>query len=105
MFGAGGLVVAAVAGDFQANNGDVLLEVARAGRGIVYQPTFILGDDIRAGTLVALPLDQPPMELDGVFAVYPGGRRPLAKVRALVDHLAGAIHPEPKWDRGLDLAK
>ena len=103
-FGAGGSVVAAVAGDFQANNGDVLLEAARAHRGIIYQPTFIVGDDVRGGKLVALRLDQPPMELDGVFAVYPGGRRPLAKVRALVDHLAAAFSPEPHWDRGLDFA-
>ncbi|MGU3540385.1 LysR family transcriptional regulator [Methylobacterium sp. A54F] len=99
-FGPGGLV-AAVAGDFQANNGDVLLEAARAGRGIIYQPTFIIGDDLRAGRLVALSLDHPPMELDGVFAVYPGSRRPLAKVRALVDHLAAAFGPEPHWDRDL----
>ena len=101
-FGAGGSVVAAVAGDFRANNGDVLLEAARAGRGIIYQPTFIIGDDLRDGRLVALALDQPPIELDGVFAVYPGGRRPLAKVRALVDHLAAMLGPEPHWDRGLD---
>lgn len=100
-FGAGGSVVAAVAGDFRANNGDVLLEAARAGRGIIYQPTFIIGDDLRTGRHVAVHLDHPPMELDGVFVVYPGGRRPLAKVRALIEHLAAAFGPVPPWDSGL----
>ncbi|KAB0679017.1 LysR family transcriptional regulator [Aureimonas leprariae] len=103
LFAADGSIAAPVAGTFYANNGDVLLQAARAGRGIIYQPTFIIGDDIRAGKLVPLPLDQPPFELDGVFAVYPGGRRPLAKVRALVDHLAATFGPEPHWDRDLGL--
>jgi len=37
-----------------ANNGDVLLEAAIAGHGVVSLPTFILGDAVREGRLVVL---------------------------------------------------
>jgi DNA-binding transcriptional LysR family regulator len=44
-------------------------------------------------------LDQPPLELPGVFAVYAGSRRPPAKVRAFIDFLLGRFGAEPYWDR------
>ena len=71
----------------QANNGDALLAAALAGQGLIYEPTFVVGDAIRSGQLVAVSLDYPPIELPGVFAAYPGNRRPAAKVRAFVDFL------------------
>ena len=37
-----------VAGNLHANNGDALLAAALAGQGIIYQPTFIVADDLRA---------------------------------------------------------
>ncbi|MFC5087258.1 LysR substrate-binding domain-containing protein [Microvirga arabica] len=80
-----GSVTVPIRGNFQASNGDALVAAALAGQGLVYEPTFLLGDDIRAGRLVALTLDQPPMELPGVFAVYASNRRPPAKVRAFID--------------------
>src|SRR4051794_13548933 len=87
-FGAANEVTVPIGPRLVANNGDALRAAALAGLGLIYQPTFILGDAVRAGTLVPISLDQPPSELAGVFAVFPSGRNPPAKVRAFVDFLA-----------------
>lgn len=101
LFGVDGSVVVPIRGNLQANNGDALVAAALAGQGLVYEPTFLLGDDIRAGRLVALTLDQPAIELPGVFAVYAGNRRPPAKVRAFIDFLVQRFGPVAPWDRDL----
>jgi DNA-binding transcriptional LysR family regulator len=98
VFGAGGETGIPVSGNLRANNGDALRAAAIAGQGLIYQPTFIVADDLRAGTLVALSLDQPTQELGGVYAVYLPERNPAAKVRALIDFLAGRFAPEPPWE-------
>ncbi|WP_010188655.1 LysR family transcriptional regulator [Sphingomonas sp. PAMC 26605] len=80
-----------------ANNGETLRELAIAGAGIASLPTFIAGDALRAGTLVpVLPVLRPP-EID-ILAVYPSRRHLSAKVRLMVDFLAGAFHGTPSWD-------
>jgi DNA-binding transcriptional LysR family regulator len=100
-FGARAEFSVGVAGNLRANNGDALRAAAIAGQGLVYQPTFIVADDLRAGTLVALSLDQPTVELGGIYAVYLPDRDPPAKVRAFIDFIANRFLPEPPWDRGL----
>lgn len=100
-FGPGGAVRVAVAGNLRANNGDALLAAARAGQGIIRQPTFIIGEDLRAGRLVELALDHGSTDLDGVFAVYPSNRRPPARLRAFVDWMVERCGPVPPWDEGL----
>lgn len=87
-FGPGGKVKVAVAGSLQSNNGDALVLAAVAGQGIVYQPLFLVEREVREGSLVLLRLDHPPLELGGIFAVYPAARRPPAKVRAAINFLA-----------------
>jgi DNA-binding transcriptional LysR family regulator len=89
--------VVPVSGNFHANNGDLLRLAARDGLGIAVQPSFIVGEDLRAGTLVQVLADFPPPPLT-VYAVYASRRHLPAKVRALVDFLAGAFGPEPAWD-------
>jgi DNA-binding transcriptional LysR family regulator len=69
-------------------------------RGTIYQPTFIVADDLRAGTLVAINLDQPTVELGGIYAVFLPDRDPPAKVRAFIDFIATRFTPEPPWDSG-----
>jgi DNA-binding transcriptional LysR family regulator len=102
-FGPDGSVTVPIKGNFQASNGDALVVAALAGQGLVYEPTFLLGDEIRAGRLVVLTLDHPPMELPGVFAVYASNRRPPAKVRAFIDFLVQRLGSVPPWDRDLRL--
>jgi DNA-binding transcriptional LysR family regulator len=101
VFGARNEMEVQVAGNLRANNGDALRAAAITGQGIIYQPTFIVADDLRAGTLVRLTLDQPTEELGGIYAVYLPDRNPAAKVRAFIDFCAEHFAPEPPWDRGI----
>jgi DNA-binding transcriptional LysR family regulator len=90
-----------IKGNLRANNGDALLAAAIAGQGIIYQPTFIVADDLRAGSLTALTLDQLANERLAVHAIYLPDRHPPAKVRAFIDFIASQFAPEPPWDRGI----
>lgn len=101
LFGENGEIRVQVKGNLRANNGDVLRAATLAGQGLSRQPTFIIADELRAGTLVTLPLDQPEIRSSAVHAVYLPDRRPPAKVRAFIDFLAMCFAPEPPWDRGL----
>lgn len=103
-FGFDGSIIVPVTGNLHANNGDALVAAALAGQGMIYQPTFLVGDEIRAGRLVSITLDEPLMELPGVFAIYASNRRPPAKVRAFIDFLAVKFAPAPRWDRDLPIS-
>ena len=93
-----------VVGNLCANNGDALRAAAIAGQGIIYEPTFVVADDIKAGTLVAITLAEPAMELGGIYAVYLPERNPAAKVRVFIDFLVERFGPVPPWDRDLAAA-
>jgi DNA-binding transcriptional LysR family regulator len=103
VFGARGEVSVPVSGNLLANNGDALRAAAIAGQGLIYQPTFMIADEVRAGTLVALTMDQPTVEFGGIYTVYLPDRHPPAKVRAFIDFIASRFAPVPPWDRGLTL--
>jgi DNA-binding transcriptional LysR family regulator len=96
-FGADGAVTVPVTGKLRANNGDALVAAAVAGQGLIYQPTFLVSTEIRAGRLICLALDHPAIELPGVFALYPADPRPPAKVRAFIDFLAKRFGSVPPW--------
>jgi len=78
--------LARVTGNLHSNNGDLLAEAAAQGAGIVYQPTFVVGDAVRAGRLVPLLQDfqAPPLP---IYAVYPSRKHLSAKVRLFIDFL------------------
>jgi DNA-binding transcriptional LysR family regulator len=96
----GKVEVARIKGPLQANNGHLLRDAALAGMGIVREPSFNVGDDIRAGTLVRLLPDYQASDL-GIYAVYPSRQHLSAKVRTFVDFLIGQFGDDPYWDRGL----
>ncbi len=102
-FGREGDVSAPVSGNLRASNGDALLAAAIAGQGLGYLPTFLVGDAVRNGRLLPVPLDHPPFDRLEVHALWPSGRQPPAKVRALVEFFARRFAPEPPWDRSLAL--
>jgi len=77
------------------NNGDTCREAALAGQGIILQPTFLVGNDLRSKKLVELMPRYRSIEL-GVYAVYPSRRHLLPRVRALVDFLATHFQ-KPRW--------
>jgi DNA-binding transcriptional LysR family regulator len=86
-----------VAGPLKANNGEVLMQAALAGRGITHVPTFMAGPHLAAGRLVTvLAPDWQPEEI-GISAVYPPTRHLSAKVRRFVDFLALRF-ADPPWD-------
>ncbi|MER2250807.1 LysR family transcriptional regulator [Methylorubrum podarium] len=88
-----------VSGTLRAPNGAALVAAASAGLGLVYQPTFLVAEALRAGSLVALDLGAPCPTLP-IHALMPPGRRP-AKTRAFVDFLAERFAGEPAWERDL----
>lgn len=84
-------------GDLYVDNGDALRRVARLGHGIVFLPTYLVGEDLGRGALVRVLADDLLLEASA-FAVYPQSRHPSPKVRALIDYLAETLGPEPPWD-------
>ncbi len=97
-FGARSEMTIPVTGNLRANNGSALLAAAIAGQGVIYQPTFIVAEALRAGTLTVLPLDHPTLEV-GIHAVFLPVHHPAAKVRAMIEFLVAQFAPEPPWDR------
>lgn len=81
-----------------ANNTQMLLATALAGAGIAYGPTFVFGEHLQRGELVALLPAYRTTEL-AIQAVYPSALRIPAKVRRFVDYLADAFGDAPPWDR------
>src|ERR1700688_1582855 len=77
------------------NNGDTCRLAALDAQGIVLQPDFLVGGDLRQGTLVELMPEYRALEL-GVYAVYPSRKYLPLKIRRLVDFLADALR-EPPW--------
>lgn len=69
------------------NNGDTCRVMALAHQGVILQPTFLVGDDLAAGTLVELMPEFRSIEL-GIYAIYPSRKHVAPKVRALIDFLA-----------------
>ncbi len=87
-----------VRGRLRVNNGDALRLAALRGLGLVIQPSFIVGADLQAGTLIGVLPDA--VAQDGaIYAVYPHSRHLSPKVRAFVDFLAERFGPRPAWDR------
>jgi DNA-binding transcriptional LysR family regulator len=74
-------------GRIQTNSGPGMFASAVAGLGIAMMSTVMAGDELSAGRLVPLLRAYKVPSID-VHAIFPGGPRPSAKVRALVDFLA-----------------
>jgi DNA-binding transcriptional LysR family regulator len=83
----------------RVNNGDMMRDAALAGLGMAMLPSFIVGQDIRAGTLkvVDIGLQAAPEYL---YVAHPEGRKVSAKLRALVDWLRTAFGDPPYWEVG-----
>jgi DNA-binding transcriptional LysR family regulator len=85
-----------VSGTLHSNNGDVLAEVAARGGGIVVEPAFIVGPDVRAGRLVPLLQEFTPAPLP-IYAVYPTRKHLSAKVRRFVEFLVERFSQAQDW--------
>ncbi|WP_332778437.1 LysR family transcriptional regulator [Polaromonas sp.] len=80
----------------RTNSGDTCLAAALAGQGLILQPTFIVGPDLKAGRLQEVLPEYLAPTLD-IQAVYPSRQHLSVKVRRMVEFLAAAFE-KPVWD-------
>jgi DNA-binding transcriptional LysR family regulator len=83
-----------------ANNGDFLKDMAIAGHGIVYSPTFIAWNAIATGDLVPV-LANYKLPQSNAYAVYPQTRYLSQRTRLLIDYLVERFGDNPYWDQGV----
>lgn len=82
----------------RVNNGDTARQAALAGVGMNWQPSFLVGRDLREGRLVqVLPRFTLP-DID-ILAIYPSRRHLSTKVRVMIDFLTETFHGIPPWER------
>lgn len=84
----------------RSNNGDVLLQAAVAGKGVIAVPTFISYQALRDGLLKPILQDYHFPEI-AAYAVYAPGRQLSHKVRTFIDYLVsyfGKTPDAPYWD-------
>jgi DNA-binding transcriptional LysR family regulator len=93
---AGAERVVRVRGNLHSNNADLHAQLAVRGIGIVFEPAFIVGPEIRAGRLVPLLQDYEPAPLP-IYALYPSRKHLSAKVRFFVDFLAARFAGAQDW--------
>ena len=83
----------------RGNDIQLLVAAACDGAGVVYGPTFVLGEHLAAGTLRRVLSNCPSPEL-AIHAVYPSSRQLSTKARNLLDRLLAELGDAP-WDDGL----
>ncbi|WP_271273735.1 LysR substrate-binding domain-containing protein [Aliamphritea hakodatensis] len=76
-----------VSGPLHCNSGQVLLDAALKGLGVVQLPDYYVQDCLANGTLTELLVPYQPPE-EGIWALYPHNRHLSPKVRVLVDFLS-----------------
>ena len=81
-----GRVTVKVTPRMHTNSGDTCRAAALMHQGIILQPSFLVGDDLRSGALVPLLPGYLSIAL-GVYAVYPTRKHLSPKVRLLIDYL------------------
>lgn len=91
-FGPGGQKAVTVGGSFRANSPRAVAHMAASGLGIARCPHYTARPFLLDGRLQVLFAEQ---ETDPItlYAVYPPSRHLTARIRALIDHLAGYFGP------------
>ncbi len=85
-------------GNFKANNGETVFEMALAGLGIARLARFLVEPGIRAGRLKMVLQDYYRDINVPIHAIYPTRRHLSPKVRAFVDFLVEKYTPHPPWE-------
>ncbi|MEH6447427.1 MAG: LysR family transcriptional regulator [Oleispira sp.] len=87
-----------VSGNYRVNNSAALKQALIAGMGVGRLPTYIVGDAIKRGELVAL-FQNYKMPSKSLYAVYPERQYLPTKVRAFLDFLIEKLGQDiPYWD-------
>jgi DNA-binding transcriptional LysR family regulator len=87
-----------------SDNGDVALQLALSGAGIVRLAELLVGEPIRRGELVPLLTDVHNAEPIALTAIYLAGKYRLPKVRVFLDFLTEKFSLAP-WRVGADEGK
>jgi len=74
----------------RTNSGDTCRAAALAHQGVILQPSFLVGEELRRGELVEVLPGHRSGEM-GIYAVYPSRQHLAPKVRAMVDFLVEAF--------------
>lgn len=90
-----------VSGPLAADNASAVAEAARQGLGIAMLGTFVVGDDLRAGTLKEI-LRKDVLQRSVLAAILPDRGLVPARVKLFVDYLADAFAPKPPWDHDIN---
>jgi DNA-binding transcriptional LysR family regulator len=77
------------------NNGDTCRRAALAHHGLILQPDFIVGEDLRKGDLQEILPAYRSTEV-GIYAVYPSRKNLALKTRRLIDFLVEGFRA-PSW--------
>jgi DNA-binding transcriptional LysR family regulator len=80
------------------NNSLALREAALAGAGICRMPTFLAGEEIKAGRLIRLLPSQNLLELS-IYLLFPERKNMAPKTRAFIDFMTTRLEGIPSWDR------
>jgi DNA-binding transcriptional LysR family regulator len=94
----GKLYIVSINAKMIANNGDFLKDMALAGHGVVFSPTFIAWQALVAGDLVPVLTDYKLPQLNA-YAVYPQTRYLSQRTRILIDFLIERFGDKPYWDQ------
>lgn len=87
-----------VSATITATSGDFLCEAAVRGLGVAMQPTFIAGEAISRGDLIAV-LTNYEWPVSPAWAVYPPTRHLSYRVREFIDFLTEYFAGTAYWDR------
>ncbi|MCU7799302.1 MAG: LysR family transcriptional regulator [gamma proteobacterium symbiont of Lucinoma myriamae] len=93
----GKLVSVAVPHRMRANNGDMLLQAAIDGLGIIFSPDFICYEAIKQGKLIPV-LSEYVLSEVSLYAVYPDQRHLPQRVRLFIDYLVRRFGDKPYWN-------
>lgn len=94
---AGQIVAQRVKGDLACNDGAVLLDWVRAGRGLAWRSLWEVRQDLASGVLVSV-LDDHAAPPNGVFAVYAQRKHLPLRVRAWVEFLRTRYADSGYWE-------
>jgi DNA-binding transcriptional LysR family regulator len=79
---------------FNVGSAEGVIAMAKAGLGVAVASTWMCRAELAAGSLTPILSDFPLAPAE-VHAVFPAGRQPSRKVRALTDYLADALRSNP----------
>lgn len=85
-----------VRGPLSTNHGEVAVDWARAGHGIVLRSEWDVAEDMRSGRLTRV-LAPWIGDVADIHAIYPQRHHMSAKVRAFLDFLADGFAGIPDW--------